>query len=310
MAPRIKSESEIDELQTKLGVSFTNRDLLRQALTHESFVNEWSAEHTDAEVCSYERLEYLGDAVLNFTVANALFEQSRTANEGELSMGRAHIVCKDSLADAAEQLDLGDHILRGQGEIAYSPVVRDSVLEDSFEAIIGAIHVDQGFEAARNFVFEQLGEKIDNVARNGVDKDPKSAFQELVQGVGLKTPRYHTELIGIEANGQQNYRARATVDGRVVATGYGTSKSKAQKSAAFSAKERFVDGIPSEFERAVRKRRSELTKRSGQFPTRRQGSVHGSVAVGFRKVGGWLNLGVFRKNTPTSGRRLVFKRSE
>lgn len=300
----------MDELQTKLGVRFTDRDLLRQALTHESFVNEWSAEHSESEVCSYERLEYLGDAVLNFTVANALFEQSQTANEGELSMGRAHIVCKDSLAGAAEQLDLGDHILRGKGEIAFSPVVRDSVLEDSFEAIIGAIHVDQGFEAARNFVFEQLGEKISYVVRNGVDKDPKSAFQELVQGVGLKTPRYQTDLIGADAVGQQNYRAQVTIDGRVAATGYGASKPKAQKSAAVSALERFADGIPSEFERAVRKRRSGLAKRRGQVPIRRQGAVQGSVAVGFRKVGGWLNLGVFRKKTSTPGRRLVFKRSE
>ena len=86
------------------------------------------------------------------------------ANEGELSIGRAHIVCKDSLAEAAQDLDLGDHILRGKGEISYSPHVRDSVLEDSFEAIIGAIHEDQGYEAARRFVFDQLGDKIEDVA--------------------------------------------------------------------------------------------------------------------------------------------------
>ena len=98
MAPEIIPESEIDELETKLGVNFSNRNLLRQALTHESFVNEWSADDVERGMQSYERLEYLGDAVLNYTVANALFERSMTATEGEMSIGRAHIVCRDSLA--------------------------------------------------------------------------------------------------------------------------------------------------------------------------------------------------------------------
>ena len=177
LATEISPESEIDELETKLGFRFSNRNLLRQALTHESFVNEWGDNGSVEGVQSYERLEYLGDAVLNYTVANALFERSATATEGEMSIGRAHIVCRDSLADAAQRLKLGDYVLRGKGETTYSPNVRASVLEDIFEAVIGAIHEDKGYEAASQFVFRHLGNQIENVAEHGVEKDPKSAFQ-------------------------------------------------------------------------------------------------------------------------------------
>lgn len=310
MASEIHPESEIAELELRLGVSFTNRRLLRQALTHESFINEWGADDSEAEISSYERLEYLGDAVLNYTVANALFERSAGANEGELSIGRAHIVCKDSLAGVAQDLDLGDHILRGKGEVSYSPNVRDSVLEDSFEAIIGAIHVDQGYEAASRFVFEQLGDKIEEVARNGVAKDPKSAFQELVQGLGLKTPRYHTEMLPKSFSGEQHFRARVMVDGREVATGIGESKSKAQKNAASNAAESFSDGVPPQFANSTFRRRASETGRNGRARTA-SFAGNGSLAVGgVKRFASWFGMVVLRKGGSTPGRRLILKRSK
>ena len=310
MASQVLSESQIIELESKFGVSFTDRDLLRQALTHESFVNEWCADKSDLELASYERLEYLGDAVLNYTVAMALFEKSVSADEGELSMGRAHIVCKDSLAGVAQRLELGDHILRGKGEISYSPQVRDSVLEDSFEAIIGAIHVDQGYDAARQFVFNQLGDKIDHVAQNGVDKDPKSAFQEMVQGVGLKTPRYRTELVGNDMIGQQNYRAHVCVDGSEVASGFGNSKSRAQKNAAAKAINLFAEGVPLRFSKLAKKRSLPNPERKKMPAVSRSESNRGSIFENLKRFGSRFSRGGLRKGEAGSGRQLIFKRPE
>lgn len=310
MASEVHPESEIAELELKLGVSFTNRELLRQALTHESFINEWGSDAAEDEISSYERLEYLGDAVLNYAVANALFERSAGANEGELSMGRAHIVCKDSLAEAAQDLDLGDHILRGKGEISYSPHVRDSVLEDSFEAIIGAIHEDQGYEAASRFVFEQLGDKIEEVAKNGVAKDPKSAFQELVQGMGLKTPRYHTEMLPKAVSGEQHFRARVMIDGSEVATGFGESKSKAQKNAAAKATELFSNGVPRRFANLTFRRRTSETGQNGRSQKASISRNGGLAAGGVKRLASWVSVVVLRRGGSTSGRRLILKRSK
>ncbi len=310
MAPEIIPESEIDELETKLGVNFSNRDLLRRALTHESFINEWGSDDTGRGMQSYERLEYLGDAVLNYTVANALFERSMTATEGEMSIGRAHIVCRDSLADAAQRLNLGDHVLRGKGETAYSPNVRDSVLEDSFEAIIGAIHEDQGYEAASQFVFRHLGKQIEQVAAHGVDKDPKSAFQELVQGIGLRTPRYWTGNAGTGTDGQQQYVARVSVGGEVVASGFGNSKSKAQKSAAANAQSIFADGVPAKFAKTAMKSQKTAAA-SGQTSISSSGvRASGSTFDGFRRIGNWLGNVVLRRDNSSLRRQLIYKRSD
>ena len=310
LASLITPDFEIGELETKLGFKFSNRDLLRQALTHESFVNERAAETAGNRIRSYERLEYLGDAVLNFTVANALFESSEDATEGEMSIGRANIVCKDSLASAAERIGLGEHILRSRGETTHSPNVQKSVLEDSFEAIIGAIHVDQGYDAAQEFVFKHLGERIDHVAQNGVDKDPKSAFQELVQGIGLKTPRYRTEKVGFDAYGQQQYSAQVLIDGREVASGLGFSKSKAQKNAAKKAQARFADGVPKEFTEIKNKRTiNQMTEVNGLSHVG-DVSARALATKGVRRIRSWLSLVVFRKSGETSGRHLIYRRPE
>ena len=310
MALESISETDLDELEVKLGISFNDRNLLKQALTHESFLNEWGTEKTDASQDSYERLEFLGDSVLNFVIANALFERSDDASEGELSMGRAHIVCKDSLAKAADELDLGDYILLGKGEMLYSPSVRDSVLEDSFEAIIGAIHVDRGLEAALQFVFQHLGRQIEDVAKNGVEKDPKSAFQELVQGAGLRTPRYHTELSKVDQYGEQHYIAHAMIGGRVVAKGVGVSKSKAQKRAAAKAIEEFSAGIPREFAEMVTKRQMPRPTNGQASISFGRGSSSSRKSEGWRRLSSWLSLVVFRRGQQEPRRRLIYRRPD
>ena len=303
------SETDLNELESKLGVSFNDRNLLKQALTHESYLNEWGADDDDVELSSYERLEFLGDAVLNFAVADTLFERSSNASEGELSMGRANVVCKDSLARAATRIDLGKYILRGNGELAYNSNIRDSMLEDVFEAIIGAIHVDQGMDAASKFVFEQLGSQIAHVIDHGVEKDPKSAFQELVQGAGLKTPRYKTELADTNPNGEQQYRARVLVGGKEVANGFGISKSKAQKHAAAKGLERFAHGVPSEFLATVA--RSGVNRNESETSNAQLGTSSDTKPTdGMRRFAGWLGGLVVRKNNQPPRRRLVFKRPD
>lgn len=310
MAPEITPESKIDELEAKLGVNFSNRDLLRQALTHESFVNEWGVENSGDEMQSYERLEYLGDAVLNYTVANALFERSITATEGEMSIGRAHIVCRDSLANAAQRLNLGDHVLRGKGETAHSPNVRDSVLEDSFEAIIGALHEDQGYDAARRFIFQHLGKQIERVAEHGVDKDPKSAFQELVQAAGLRTPRYRTDIAGTDTDGLQQYIAKVSVGGHVVASGLGRSKSKAQMSAAANAQSIFADGISAKFVKTALNPRKTLNVDTQTSISSSNARASAPMFDVFRRISNWLSNVVLRRGNSSPGRQLIYKRSE
>ncbi len=306
----LKTENEIAELEAKLGVEFNNRDLLKQALMHESFVNEWNVANANSQVRSYDRLEYLGDAVLNYTVGRALFEKSSGANEGELSMGRSSIVCRDSLARVAQRLDLSDHILLGKGETTFNPTIRDSILEDSFEAIVGAIHVDQGYTAASRFVFDQLGDEIARVVRNGVEKDPKSAFQEMVQAAGLPTPRYGTHLINVDANHQYTYKAQVSVDGRVVATGYGTSKARAQKSAAAQAKDQFSSQMPERSKReAVGRRASSRAPQKDTVPYEHQ--ENGSaVSDGMRRVRAWLSVMVMRRSSNEPKRRLIYRRPD
>ena len=305
MAYEIHPESEIVDIESRLGVRFNNRDLLRQALTHESFVNEWGAVNDDGELASYERLEYLGDAVLNYTVAVGLFERSDDADEGELSMGRANIVCKDSLAAVARNLDLSDHILLGNGELAFNSKVRDSVLEDSFEAIVGAIYVDQGYKTAEGFVYDQLGEKIDDVVKNGVPKDPKSAFQEMVQGAGLKTPHYETDLVGTSASGEQTYQARVYVGGHQFGTGLGTSKARAQKEAAAEARDQFASKVRGKY-KTLAKNRPANRLRDDKVSQAPDPGISGS----YRRVIGWFGSVISRKSESESGRRLVYKRPE
>ena len=310
MAAEIHPESEIAELEVKLGVSFNNRDYLRQALTHESFINEWGAENHEVQIESYERLEYLGDAVLNYAVANALFERSALLTKASCRLAGLLSSAKILWLVRLRISILATTSCEVKGEISYSPHVRDSVLEDSFEAIIGAIHEDQGFEAARRFVFDQLGDKIEKVAKNGVAKDPKSAFQELVQGIGLKTPRYRTEMLPKAVSGEQHFRARVMIDGREVATGIGESKSKAQKNAAAKASELFSNGVPPRFVNSTFRRRTTETGSNGRLQNTASSNSFGVAAGGVKRIASWVNVVVLRRRGSTPRRRLILKRSK
>lgn len=177
----------IAKVEEKIGYHFTNSALLTSALTHPSYMNERKINKWE----HYQRLEYLGDAVLELTMSEYLYFEYPTLSEGELSKMRASMVCEPALAFCANNLELGQFILLGKGEDASGGRRRDSILSDVFEAIIGAIYLDGGFEAAKKhinrFVMDGIGERTLFI-------DSKSLLQEEIQKTPGSTIRY--ELTG------------------------------------------------------------------------------------------------------------------
>lgn len=164
--------------RSRLGYHFDDPALLRQALTHRSRGGR-----------NNERLEFLGDAILGFVVAEALFRQFPRASEGELTRMRARLVRRETLADIARQLEMGPHLNLGVGELRSGGADRDSILSDALEALIGAIYLDSGIEAATGVLLRLLEEQLGSVSPDIV-KDPKTRLQELLQKQGLPLPLY------------------------------------------------------------------------------------------------------------------------
>ncbi|MFM8333174.1 MAG: ribonuclease III [Candidatus Methylumidiphilus sp.] len=210
-----------ETLAKKLGLNFNNPDLLRRALTHRS-----------ADSKNNERLEFLGDAVLGFVVAECLYERFDSADEGVLSRLRATLVNQTLLASMARQLNLGDYLILGSGELKSGGYRRDSILSDALEAIIGAILKDQGMDAARDWIMSLLAEPLSQLSLEGWKKDPKTRLQELMQGRGLELPAY----VLLSQDGQphdQHFRVECQVQLlSLVAEGEGTSRKKAEQQAA------------------------------------------------------------------------------
>lgn len=212
------------ELEKKIGYVFKDQSLLELALTHSSFSNENKRSKTD----NYERLEFLGDAVLELSVSEHLYEHNRKMQEGQMTKLRASLVCEPTLAYCArEAFGLGQYILLGKGEEQTGGRGRDSIVSDVFEAIIGAIYLDGGFEPARKFVNTFVLTDMENKIEF---TDSKTILQERVQEKG-KTLAY--ELV--EENGpahDREYVVRALIDGVELATGKGRTKKSAEQMAA------------------------------------------------------------------------------
>lgn len=209
-----------------LGHEFRRGDLLRLALTHRSRGNP-----------NNERLEFLGDAVLNMVVAELLFTARPDVPEGDLSRLRARIVRERTLAEVARQLNLGDHVLLGPGELKSGGFLRDSILADALEAIIGAVFLDGGFESARGLVERLMADRIAALPDAETLKDPKTRLQELLQSRSLKLPEYEV----IDEHGAEHDRS-FTVLCRVEMlnapiTAIASSRRKAEQAAAKSALE-------------------------------------------------------------------------
>lgn len=168
-----------DELCKKLGLSFNNRGLLTTALTHRSAGSK-----------NNERLEFLGDAILGFVIAQQLYEMFPEASEGVLSRMRASLVNQGSLADLARLHDLGDYLHLGAGELKSGGFRRDSILSDALEAIIGALFKDQGIRVCQQWIMNLFDDKLKNASLNNWQKDPKTQLQELMQSKKMELPEY------------------------------------------------------------------------------------------------------------------------
>lgn len=216
-----------ETLVQALGHRFRRPELLAQALTHRSQVNEAS----DPGAQHNERLEFIGDAVVNLSVGHQLMEKLPEAREGVLSKLRALIVNESSLARAAEQLGIGPHLRLGRGEEQTGGRKKSSILSDAFEALMGAIFLDAGFEAADLAIRRLLGPLVATAAEGAPDRDYKTLLQELAQGLWRVAPHYQVE----DERGPDHaktFTVAVFVGERLLARADGHSKKAAEQMAA------------------------------------------------------------------------------
>ncbi len=196
-------------------------DLIEQALTHRSAGSQ-----------NYERLEFLGDALLGFVIAEDLLQRFPAADEGELSRRRAALVKKESLAELARGLRLGDYMRLGSGELRTGGHARDSILADTLEALFGAIYLEQGFASARQTILKVFAERLVEVADWPATKDPKTRLQELLQARHASLPDYEVAEVGGKQHAQHFVvRCRLPELGHE-ASGDGSSRRRAEQQAA------------------------------------------------------------------------------
>ena len=214
----------------KLGVRFNNLDLLIEALTHRSYLNE----HRTTTGSHNERLEFLGDAVLELAVTHFLFTKFPNKPEGDLTAYRAALVNTYSLAETAEGLGVNDMLLLSKGEKKDTGRARQIILANAFEAILGAVYLDQGFTAAEAFVAKNLYPKIDYVLKNRTWQDAKSQFQEVAQDKKSVTPTYKT-ISETGPDHDKQFTVGVFLADKEVARGDGKSKQEAEQAAAQAA---------------------------------------------------------------------------
>jgi ribonuclease III len=215
-----------EDLECALGYRFNSPEQLTAALRHSSFVNE----QPQPDISSNERLEFLGDAVLNLSISHLLMERYPDLAEGELSRNRAQLVNETELADIAREIGLGPHLLLGKGEALTDGRDKNSILADAAEAVIAAIYIDGGFDAAFGFVENQFRERLRNANRTHHDTDFKSMLQERVQSIHHEVPRYAV-IDEIGPDHDKTFRVQMTVAG-ITTEGDGKSKKMAEQEAA------------------------------------------------------------------------------
>jgi|HigsolmetaAR202D_1030399.scaffolds.fasta_scaffold00005_32 ribonuclease III, bacterial len=219
----------LDEVMQTLQVQFRDQRLLKSALLHRSFVNE--RPHETESLPSNERLEFLGDAVLNFISASLLYTRFPDSSEGELTTLRTALVKTTTLADFARELRLGEFVLISMGDEEMTNARnRPSLLADVFEAVLGAIYLDQGIEAARKFVEPYL----ERALQRGTTPDYKTILQERIQALHSKTPYYQTVNI-TGPDHRRVYTVEVLLEEKRLGIGTGTSKQAAAQQAAHQA---------------------------------------------------------------------------
>ena len=223
---------KLDQLHRKLGVKFKQPHLLEVALTHPSYTNE----HLEEARESNQRMEFLGDACIDMAVATELYRKYPEVDEGSLTERRSRIVRGDALAGAARRLDIGRHLLLGQGELAGGGRDRDSNLAAALEAVAGALLLDSGYAEAEKFILRVLGPELMAIEIESDARDAKSLLQERIQAELKISPSY--EVITVEGEAHRlRFTVQVTVGGKVLGTGQGNRKSEAEQEAAAAALE-------------------------------------------------------------------------
>ena len=223
--------SPISKLETKLGYSFNDPEFISLALTHRSA----NGKHN-------ERLEFLGDSILSFVIADELYHRFPKINEGDMSRMRATLVRGHTLAELGREFCLGDYLKLGPGELKSGGFRRDSILADAVEAIIGAIYLDSGTEAVRGIILSWYQTRLDAIKPGVSQKDPKTRLQEFLQGRRKPLPVYTVTNIKGEAHNQE-FTVSCDVAGiGMPVIGKGTSRRKAEQAAAETALEQLSNG--------------------------------------------------------------------
>lgn len=214
-------EIDLENLSRKLGLQFNDLTLMETALTHRS-----------AAMANNERLEFLGDSILGFVIAELLYAKFPKADEGVLSRLRSNLVNQTSLAKIARDIHLGNFLILGSGEMKSGGFRRESILSDAIEALIGACYQDQGYERCKSWVLELFAERIESLSVENWEKDPKTKLQELMQGKGLKLPQY-TLVSTSGLPHQQSFCVECEVELlEAPQQGSGSSRKKAEQQAA------------------------------------------------------------------------------
>jgi ribonuclease-3 len=238
LAPLVRKQimANIEEVEKQLGIVFRDKSLLQRALTHRSYLNE----HPEFPFEDNERLEFLGDAVLDFVTGEYLYHRFPEQHEGSLTSLRSVLVRRTTLADFARRWDLGRHLMMGHGEAETGGRNRAATLCAAFEAVIGALYLDQGLDSVLQAIEPLVIPQITRTLKERLDKDPKSSLQEIAQGRLHKTPRYRT-VAESGPDHAKEFTVEATIGGDVYGTGKGHNKQEAAQEAARAALERFEE---------------------------------------------------------------------
>jgi ribonuclease-3 len=226
---------DINTLEKALNISFDDKSLLHRAMIHRSYLNE----HPDFPLEDNERLEFLGDAVLDFVIGEYLYHRFPELPEGPLTSLRSALVRRDTLARFASQLSLGQYLFMGHGEAESGGRGRPATLCATFEALVGALYLDQGLSSLAKLLEPLIVPEISRILEEELHKDAKSRLQEMAQGLMHHTPRYAT----VSENGPDHakeFTVQVTIAGRVYGQGKGLSKQQAAQEAAQDALERIA----------------------------------------------------------------------
>lgn len=216
-----------NSLAQRLGL-LEGSELLATALTHSSFAAENSVE-------SNERLEFLGDAVVDLAITDAIIRRYPELHQGTGSLTRSKVVNEASLADAARRLDLGEYVVLGRGELKSLGAERSSLLADAFEAVVAAVYLERGYDVAADFVLEHLGDALETAAASPDELDPKSQLRQWCEARAGALPSY--EVVADGPSHAANFSAVVFLDGAEVGRGTGRSKKQAEAAAAANALE-------------------------------------------------------------------------